>query len=82
MKALKAKAKPVSRSVYQKKAEECKRLKNDLYEIAFKGNKDVFNKWRKHFKSEAQWTLLLREAILKHSNALTNSEITLNQNKG
>lgn len=67
------KAKPVSRSVYQKKAEECKRLKNDLYEITFNANKEVFNKWRKHFKSEAQWTLLLREAILKHSNTIKSN---------
>lgn len=58
------KAKPVSRSVYQKKAEECKRLKNDLYEITHKGNRGVFKKWRDHFESEEQFKTIIREAIL------------------
>lgn len=63
-------AKPVSRSTFQKKAEECKRLKRDIYEIVINRNGGVFNTWRDYFQKEEQWNKFLREAILEHTKSV------------
>ena len=60
----KKKANPVSRSVYQKLAEENKRLKADLKILCFNGNfkqvDDVRLKWYTLYKKEEDFNLLMK----------------------
>lgn len=56
----------VTRSAFQKKSEECKRLKKDIYEIVMGSDSRVWTKWVVHFEKEKEFTKLLREAVLQH----------------
>ena len=66
----KKKASPVSRSVYQKLAEENKRLKNDLKNICH----NVLSaeaiqarmKWKKHFENEALFARQMKEIATEY----------------
>lgn len=57
----------VTRSAFQKKSEECKRLKNDIYLMVMESDNSVFVKWEKHFKSEEEFIRILKEAALKYN---------------
>lgn len=52
----------VTRSAFQKKSEECKRLKKDIYEIVMGSDSRVWHKWVKHFKQEEEFARILKEA--------------------
>ena len=58
---------PVSRSVYQKLAEENKRLKADIYSIVTlsKGWMEVHDRWKKKFDADKAFWAERREELLK-----------------
>ncbi len=61
----------VSRSVYQKLAEENKRLKSDIYDlINAHENQDkfieTFTRWDNHFKKQKEWNSFLRGALKQY----------------
>jgi len=61
-------ASPVSRSVYQKLAEENKRLKADIYVLAMGGAADfaeVITRWKKHFYQKKAIDEAMRELFKK-----------------
>lgn len=68
----------VSRSTYQKCAEENKRLKKDIEALVMidskEETKEVFVRWREHFKSQRQFNALMRtvakEYIREHKDEL------------
>lgn len=68
----------VSRSTYQKCAEENKRLKKDIEALVMIDSKEetkkVFVRWREHFKSQRQFNALMRtvakEYIREHKDEL------------
>lgn len=62
----------VSRSVYQKKSEECKSLMADMKSIVMCDKtlsdeaKQVFTKWRKHFQKEQDFNSLMKECATEY----------------
>ena len=67
----------VSRSVYQKLAEENKRLLHDIYiltlpsdhknTVQFMDKLDIINRWREKFAKDEEFNNMLKELLLKHS---------------
>lgn len=79
------KGKTVSRSVYQKMAEENKKLKTDLKTLCFfdisAKTMIVRMKWRTHFKKEAEFNSMMKgfatEYLKKHPEYdITNPQTT------
>jgi hypothetical protein len=57
-------ASPVSRSVYQKLAEENKRLKADIYSLVMDDDFEaVFDRWKKHFDQKAAIDKAMRDIL-------------------
>lgn len=60
----------VSRSIYQKCAEENKRLKKDIEALVMidskEETKEVFVRWREHFKSQRQFNALMRTVVKEY----------------
>lgn len=60
----------VNRSACQKLAEENKRLKSDIEALVMIDNKEhtkeVFIKWREHFKTDREFKILLKQHAQKY----------------
>ncbi len=56
----------VSRSIYQKKSEECKRMREDLRIISMGSVNEIIDalfKWKKIFKEEEMINLAIKNAV-------------------
>lgn len=76
----KERGKTVSRAVYQKLAEENKKLKADLKLICFNSDsedaQDAFDKWRDHFKKEADFNSLMKDVCQNYLKEHPEYDIT------